>query len=177
MKTNFLIIVLSIMVSSLYAHADFCPEADLSEAQETQRKELMRGFISSLRGLSKAERKTQWEGFQQTLLDTIDGIDEDQRVALSECFKHRKERRHGRRHKCFEEAGFSNEQKDQWKTLREEFKASVEGLSKEERRAKRAEFRQHALDIVPATLDQRTILEQCFEKQKEHRKKRGEQHE
>ena len=176
MKTNFLIIVLSIMASSVYAHSDFCPEAGLSEAQETQRKELTREFKASVEGLNKAERKAQWEGFQQTLLDIIPET-EEQETALAGCFERGKERRHGRRHKCFKEAGFSADQKDQWKGLREEFKASVEGLSKEEKRAKRAEFRQHALDTVPATAEQKAALEQCFEKRKERRKKRGEKHE
>ena len=176
MKINILIIGLALMASSMYAHSDSCPEAGLSDAQQDQWKGLRQDFRASVQELEGEEKQAAWADFQQTILNEVAETD-DQKEALEQCFEKRTERRHGRRHKCFEEAGFSAEQKDQWKGLREEFEASVEGLSKAEKQAKKAEFHQHALDIVPTTPDQRTALEQCFEKRTERRKRRGEKHE
>ena len=61
------------------------------------------------------------------------------------------------------EAGLSDEQTDQWQALRQDFKTSVEGLSKKERRAKWAEFHQQVLETIPETDEQQAALEQCFE--------------
>ena len=80
--------------------------------------------------------------------------------------------------KCLE-AGLSDEQKAAWQALRENFKDSVEGLSKEEKKAKWAEFHQQVLDAIPETEEQKAALEQCFEKRKKRgkKKKRGEKSE
>ena len=150
MKTHFLIIALSIMASSVYAHSKSCPEAGLSDEQAVQWETLREEFKASVEGLSKEERRAKRAEFHQHVLEVLPETQE-QRTALEECFDRRKERRHGRRHKCFKEAELSDGQRDQWRALR-------------------SESRQTALDTVPATDEQRAALEQCFEK---HREKRG----
>ena len=173
MKMNILIIGLSLMASSVYARPD-CPEAGFSEEQKAHVKELRQDFKSSVEGLSREERRTAWSEFHQTVLDTIPETDE-QKVALSECFEERKNKKRWkkRRHSCSKAAGLSEEQTDQWKALREEFKSSVEGLSREERRTAWSEFHQTVLDTIPETDEQKAALSECFE----DRKKRNKKHE
>ena len=173
MKT-ILVIFSFMMASSVYAHSKFCPEANLSDEQKTQIKELRKDFRDSVKELNREDKEKARAEFHQTVLDTVAG--NEQKGALEECFERRKERRHGRRHKCSEEAGLSHEQKEDWKALRKEFKASVEGLSREERREKRAVFHQQVLDTIPETEEQAEALSQCFEDRKKHRKKHRHKH-
>ena len=165
MKTNFIIIVLSFMVSSVYAQPRFCPEAGFSDEQKAQAKMLRHDFRASVESLSKEERQAKRAELEQTILDTIAETDE-QRTALAECF----ERRSGKR-SC-PEAGLSDEQKVQWKALRHDFRASVEGLSKEEKQAKRAELEQQVLETIPETDEQKVALVQCFKDWKQEKKAR-----
>ena len=171
MKTNILIIICSFMASSVYAHSKSCPEAGLSDEQKAQKEALREDFKASVEeGLSKEERRAKWAEFHQQVLDTIAETDE-QRAALEQCFEERKERWKKRRRGC-PEAGLSDEQKDAWKALRKDFRASVEGLSREEKREKKAEFHQQVLDTIPATEEQAEALSQCFEERKKRGKKK-----
>ena len=170
MKRSFFVIFLSFITSSVYAYSNFCSEADLSDEQRAHTKELHQEFRASVEGLSKEERRAKWGEFSQTILDAV-ADSEEQKVALAKCFEQRKNRRHNR-HKCFEEAGFSDEQRAHMKELRQEFKASVKSLSKEERRAKWGEFPQTVLDTVADSEEQKAALAKCFEQRWKHCRKR-----
>ena len=163
MKIIFLI-SLFFITSSVYAHPNFCPEANLSDEQKAQIKELRQNFRNATQGLSKDERRAAKTEMQQTILENIATTDE-QRQALSQCFERRKKRRG-----C-PEANFSDEQKAQIKELRQNFRNAHQGqvLTKEQRRAAKTELRQNILDTVPMSDEQRTALLQCFERRKKHK--------
>ena len=69
MKTNFIIIFLFLITSSAYARSKFCPEAELSEEQTAQVKELRKNVKANTEGLSKEEKRAAWVDLQQSILD------------------------------------------------------------------------------------------------------------
>ena len=72
-----------------------CPEAGLSEEQQTQIKELRQNFRGSNKDRDRGnreERQAVWLELQQNILATVPET-EEQRAALSDCFK-RKQSKH-----------------------------------------------------------------------------------
>ncbi len=151
MKTGFIIIFLSFVTSSVYAHSGFCPEAELSKEQKGQIKE---------------QKQAVWTDFHDYILETVP-TSEEQKAALAECF----ERKHKRGRNFCPEAELSEEQKAQVKELRKNSRSSVQKLSKKERRSARKELQQNILDTVPTSEEQQVALAECFENRKKHRKK------
>ena len=77
---------------------NFCPTADLSEEQKAQVKELREGFKASTQDLSKKEKRTAQKELQQNILNTVP-VSEEQKVALTECFENKKDKKGKKRHK------------------------------------------------------------------------------
>ena len=155
---------------SVYADSKFCPEAELSDEQLAHIKESHRNFRDSTCELSKEERKTARADLQQKILETL-STSEAQKEALLQCFEKRKEKRKNRNRDHCPKAKLSNEQKADMKELHKNFRKSTCGLSKEERKAARAELHQTVLETIPTTEGQRDALSKCFERRKERRKK------
>ena len=155
MKTSFILMLLSLFTSPVYAHSDFCPEAALSEEQKAQIKE---------------QKQTVWADFHAHILETVP-TSEEQKTALSECFENRKKYWKNHRNFC-PEAKLSEEQKAQVKELRENFRSSTQELDREGKQAARKELQQNILETVPTSEEQKTALSECFENRKKHRKNR-----
>ena len=68
-----------------------CPAAGLSEEQKEQIKKIHQDSRSSSRDMSREERRSKSEELQKHILDTVPET-EEQRTALSECFKRRRDR-------------------------------------------------------------------------------------
>ena len=152
MKISFILIFLSFITSSVYAHSNSCPEAELSEDQQAQIKE---------------KKRAAWANFHAQILETVP-TSEEQQAALAECFE-----RNNKRYKNFcPKAELSEEQQGQVKELRKSFKSSVQELGKKEKRAARKELQQNILETVPTSEEQQAALAECFEDRKKHRKKR-----
>lgn len=77
----FVFIFFSLITSSVYAHSNFCPEANLSEDQRAQIKE---------------QKRAVWADFHTHILETVSAT-EEQKAALAKCFEHRK--KHWKKHK------------------------------------------------------------------------------
>ena len=170
MKTSF-IFILFFITPLVYADSNFCSEAELSEEQKAQVKELREAFKASAQDLSKEERRTMRADFKAQVLETVP-TSEEQQAVLAECFDKRK-KRHSRKHKNFcSEAELSEEQKAQMKELRKGFKASAQDLSKEERRTARKELQQNILNTVPVSEEQKVALTECFENKKRKKNKK-----
>ena len=74
---------------------NWCPEANLSDAQKKSIKEMRRNFKAQAGDLSEADRKQAKQELRQNILDNVLESDE-QRTALSACWEKRK--RHKRKH-------------------------------------------------------------------------------
>ena len=70
----------------------YCPEAELSEEQKAQVKELRKNFKANKEGLNREEKRAAWADLQQSILNDI-ATSEEQQAALSECFESRKKRK------------------------------------------------------------------------------------
>ena len=117
MKISFIAVLFFFITLSAYAHPRFCPEAELTEDQRNQIKELR-------------------EDFKSSILD-LESLTDDQKEALSQCFERKKERRAKRRPPC-PEAELTEDQRNQVKELHEEFKSSIldlESLTDHQREA------------------------------------------
>ena len=143
-----------------------CPEANLSEEQRSSVQEIWQEFMASIEGKSREERRELRAEFHQEVLDTVPSSDE-QRAVLAEC---QQKRRRGKQRRC-PEANLSEEQRFSAQEIWQEFMASIEGKSREERRELRAEFHQEVLDNVPSSDEQRAALAECQQK-----RRRGKQH-
>ena len=155
MKTGFIIIFLSFLIPSVYAHSNFCSEAELSEQQKDQ---------------IKKQKKAVWADFHDRILETVP-TSEEQKASLTECFENKKKHWKKRRNVC-PEAELSEKQKSQVKELRKNFRSSIQELSKKERQAARKELQQNILETVPTSEEQQAALAECFENRQKHWKKR-----
>ena len=143
-----------------------CPEANLSEEQRSAVRAIWREFRASAEGKTREEREALRAEARQEILNTVPSSDE-QRAALAECQQRGKKKRH-----C-PEANLSEEQQSAVRAIRQEFRASAEGKTREEREALRAEARQEILNTVPSSDEQRAALAECQQRGKK-RHHRGE---
>ena len=140
-------VVLSQCFENRKKRRNFCPEAELSEEQKAQIRELRQNFRNSVKDKSKDERQAARAELHGHILEVVP-TSEEQRVALSECYENRKKRRN-----FCPEAGLSKEQKAQ---------------IREQRRAARKEIQAHILETVPASEEQKVALSECYENRRKH---------
>ena len=171
MKTKFIPIILFFLNSLAYAHVD-CPEANLSEEQEAQIKELRQEVKASAEDLSREEKRAAWKDLRTRILERV--VEGEQREALAKCFENRKKKHKRRKHhrKYCPEAELSKEQRKQIKKLHKEFRVDACDFNEEERKAAREDLHNHILERV-AEENQKEALLKCFERGKERRHQRN----
>ena len=77
------------------ASTDPCPEAELSDEQKTQIDELRHNVNSPELNLNRENRRIARSNYLQNILETV-SLTEEQRVALTNCFKYKRKRRRHR---------------------------------------------------------------------------------
>ncbi len=130
---------------------NWCPEANLSDAQKESIREMRRNFKAQVKDLSEEDRKQAKQEFRQNILNTVLESDE-QRAALSACWEKKKERKKKGHNWCPE--------------------ANLSDAQKESIQAAKQEFRQNILNTVLENDEQKAALSACWEKRKRHKRKR-----
>ena len=178
-KKTLSITLLSTLFITLYSNADsghrhkkgnggeWCPEANLSDAQRESIRSMRAGFREQTKDLSKEERKEARKAFWQDVANNVLENDE-QRAAFSTCRENRKKER---RNRC-PEANLSDAQRESIRSMRAEFKEQTKDLSKEERKEARKAFWQDVANNVLESDEQRAAFSECRENRKKRRRDR-----
>ena len=146
---------------------DWCPEANLSDAQRESIQSIRAEFKEQTKDLPREERKEASQAFWQDVLNNVLESDE-QRAAFSVC---REQWKNNRRNWC-PEANLSDAQRESIQSMQAEFKEQTKDLPREERKEASQAFWQDVLNNVLESDEQRAAFSVCREnRRKKHKDK------
>lgn len=153
-------VALFLLVCAGKSYAYRCPGADLSDEQQQEIDRLKQWFKGESQGLNGEGRRALREQVLQQILGDI-LTSEEQRAAFQVCFQ----RIYWKR--C-SDAHLSKEQKKTIRRLQKQLRRENrgQGLSVEEKKAKREALHQHILNNVLEIPGQREVYGNCWRKLK-----------